>query len=254
MKKKMLLFVLLVSGISLSFNTVFTHEKIKGNLPADTIKSLGLQKKGISTFFKAPNGKTYTVKLEMPLEGLEKDVLDCTTDNFHGIARKMPKTTVVTATAENFSVLKAFLSSLIPDNTISPKLHAMTKAQLEQRAPEEKRDIKLTKVFLIAIKREADNDFHMIIGDGKGNFFNTENSGLVASSPQTLKDVRKRVVTFMGGAFCQSQYQTFSPGIPIELEGSLFYDTEHAPGVIGPASARPVTSWEIHPITNIVFK
>lgn len=254
MKKDFLLFVFLLSVISLSFKTITPHEKITRVMSSDTIKSLTLQKKGRPTFFKAPNGKIYSVKLEMPLEGLETVALDCSTDTFHGVARKTPKTTIVMATPESFPVLKTFLSKLIIDNTISTKLHAMTKAQLEQRVPEERRDIKLTKVFLMAIKREADNDFHMIIGDGNGNFFNTENSGLVATSPKILKYVRKKVLTFMGGAFCQSQYQTFSPGIAIELEGSLFYDTEHAPGVIGPPSARPKTSWEIHPITNIVFK
>ena len=49
-------------------------------------------------------------------------------------------------------------------------------------------------------------------------------------------------------------YTGWGDPVPIYLEGSLFYDTEHRPGVVGPAFARPKTAWEIHPISKILFE
>jgi hypothetical protein len=245
MKKLFFLLSFLVVIVSFSFKSITTisiHSKV---VLADTITSLSKQKIGSKSFFKAPNGKVYQVTFENPSEGLDRDKLHCDTDDFFGTARKTPKTTMVTADLENFNVLKTFLSGLPSDDSMinNPSI----KASPNKRATEEKRNVKLTKVFLIAIKREPDNDY-------QGNFFNTENTGLISSSPQKLKDVRKAIVDFMGGGFCSAKYQKFSPGIPLELEGSLFYDTEHKPGIVGPSDARPKTSWEIHPISNIIFK
>ena len=252
MKKTFILLSFSVAIVSFNFKsipTISVHSKV---VLADTITALSKQKIGSKSFFKAPNGKVYQVTFENPNEGLDRDRLHCDTDDFFGTARKTPKTTLVTADLENFDVLKTFLSGLPGDNSMIK--NPLIKASPNKRVIEEKRNVKLTKVFLIAIKREPDNDYHMIIGDSKGNFFNTENSGLISTSPKKLKDVRKAIVDFMGGGFCSSKYQKFSPGIPIELEGSLFYDTEHKPGIVGPSDARPKTSWEIHPISNIIFK
>jgi hypothetical protein len=35
------------------------------------------------------------------------------------------------------------------------------------------------------------------------------------------------------------------------IEGSLFFDIDHAAGVVGPEGKRPKKAWEIHPITKI---
>ncbi len=252
MKKIMIVPISLLAILSLNFKTNNMLKITKTAMPADTISALNKQKINTKSFFKAPNGKIYEVTFETPTEGLKKEKLDCVTDDFHGKARKIPKTTVVIAKTENFSVLKLFLGGLPKDKLMIE--NPIIESKPNERVIEEKRNVKLTKVFLIAVKREPDNDFHMIIGDASGNFFNTENTGLVSTSPKSLKDVRKKIITFMGGNFCSAKYQKFKPGIPIEIEGSLFYDTEHKPGIVGPADARPLTSWEIHPITNIVFK
>jgi hypothetical protein len=37
----------------------------------------------------------------------------------------------------------------------------------------------------------------------------------------------------------------------VTVEGSLFYDVDHAPGAVGPRDMKPTTAWEIHPITQI---
>lgn len=232
MKNFMIVPILLLASLSFVFkpNTILKSKGI--SIPADTILALNRQKINTKSFFKAPTGKVYEVTFETPPEGLEKEKLDCVTDVFHGTARKTPKTTVVDANMEIFLTLKLFLSGLPKDKLMIE--NTLIKSKPNERVIEEKRNVKLKQVFLIAIKREPDNDFHMIIGDEKGNFLNTENTGLITTSPQKLKDVRKKIITFMGGNFCSAKYQKFSPGIPIEIEGSLFYDTEHKPGIVGP--------------------
>ena len=49
-------------------------------------------------------------------------------------------------------------------------------------------------------------------------------------------------------------YIKFTPAIPVKVQGSLFYDIDHEPGVIGPTGFRPKTAWEIHPVTDIEFE
>ncbi len=217
----------------------------------DTISTVGQQKIGQKAIFRAPNGNTYEITTEDPIQGTEKGIMDCTTDVFHGEARKKPKTSMVTGPKEPFTNLLTFLNQLVPDTVMLA--NKTLKKNPNQRVQKEKRNIALSNVFLYAIKREPDNDFHMIIGDEFGNFFNTENTGLLASSPKILKVVRAKILAFFG-PFCKSKYQLFRPGIPIEIVGSMFYDTEHAPGIVGPESARPKTAWELHPIIDIVFK
>jgi len=39
--------------------------------------------------------------------------------------------------------------------------------------------------------------------------------------------------------------------IAVEVQGSLFYDIDHEPGVVGPLDMQPRTAWEIHPISEL---
>jgi hypothetical protein len=52
-------------------------------------------------------------------------------------------------------------------------------------------------------------------------------------------------------------YDFYLPPVPIEIQGSLFFDMSHARGSKpGPDDLRPdiPTIWEIHPVTRIVFE
>ena len=52
-------------------------------------------------------------------------------------------------------------------------------------------------------------------------------------------------------------YDYYDPPIPVEVEGSLFFDMTHATGQRpGPQSlkSRMPTIWEVHPITKMVFE
>ena len=52
-------------------------------------------------------------------------------------------------------------------------------------------------------------------------------------------------------------YDFYDPPIPIQVEGSLFFDMSHATGQRpGPQSlkSRMPTIWEVHPISSITFE
>jgi hypothetical protein len=226
------------------------------NISLDTVTALKDQQDSLA-IFKSPTGKTYKT---MQVLGDEdsiaslKSALHCEDDNFHGTDRKAAKISLSNAAMESVP-FDNFLGGLVKDNLMIAK--NISRGSTSNRVKEEKRNVKLTGVFLYAIKRESDNDYHVIIGNaGATKFFNIENSGLPPSSAaafQKLKSVRKTIEDFFG-ELCSTKYQVFDPGIPIEVEGSLFYDVDHAPGVVGPAGFKPKTSWEIHPISKIVFK
>jgi len=226
----------------------------------DTLSSLTqLSIAPVKTFFHAPNNTVYEVGLldaEADEEALTAAAaLNCATDNFSGNDRKACKLSLASATMENFTSLNSFLQSLKPDAQMMAD-PAIKKDANNKRVAAEKRNVKVKNVFIFAIKRESDNDYHIIIGDGNNHFFNIECSGLPApqaSSSATLKKVRKQIEDFFG-ELCITKYTTFKPGIKTEITGSLFYDIDHKPGVVGPEGFRPKTAWEIHPISNVIFK
>ena len=126
------------------------------------------------------------------------------------------------------------------------------------RAVEENRNVRVP-AWIYAIKFEADADWHVILGsDPSGTtqtFFNGEVSGLpLASSPDfsTLLRVRKSLAKILGKDLpTGSGYNKYDPPLPVTVEGSLFFDVDHAAGVVGPTGMRPQTAWEIHPITRL---
>jgi hypothetical protein len=234
-----------------SKDTVPTIEKV------DTITAFKNRQDSI-VIFKSLDGRLYkTALIEGDEDSVEsfKAALNCNDDNFSGVDRKIAKTSISSGQIQSLS-FGQFLSGLIPDQDMIDK--NISKDKNSNRVKDEKRNVRLENVFLYAIKRESDNDFHIIIGNQSGTkFFNIENSGLPNSSAsafQKLKSVRKTIEDFFGGELCSTKYRMFEPGVPITVEGSLFYDVDHKPGVVGPEGFKPKTSWEIHPITKIVFE
>jgi hypothetical protein len=86
---------------------------------------------------------------------------------------------------------------------------------------------------------------------------NIEISGLPASGPNRapLKAARDAFKQFLGDNHITAGngYVKITPPIPVTITGSLFYDIDHAPGVVGPNGMRPSTAWEIHPVTELDF-
>ena len=210
--------------------------------------------------FTAPNGKTYEFTYMDPnVEEMERGrdaPLNCDAVNFDGHDRKVAKISLSTAATETFANLGDFLATLQRTNDAFMIDHQLiSRDENNNRVREEKRNVKISSVFLYAIKREPDNDYHIIIGNGRGVFFNIECSGLPGRNSRDynrLLTARNQVEDYFG-VLCNSKYKVFSAGIPVSVRGSLFYDIDHRPGVVGPEGYKPKTSWEIHPIRSIEF-
>jgi len=236
-----------------------------------------------SAVFKAPNGQYYMVyadyeeeivDINVSLEVISKsiNVGNSTSENkacdnaiFDGKDRKVAKISVSSGKMESFGDLDELLSTLLDDEIISNKI--TSSGENSNRVKEEKRNVRIELVWLYTFKVQSDEDYHLIIGSTDdvttANFFNIEISGLPEEGSthyNALYAARKMFFDFfgeeMGACFAKSYSKSlmYKP-IPIEVEGSLFFDKLHyeARGPIGPAWARGDTYWEIHPVTSIKF-
>jgi hypothetical protein len=190
-----------------------------------------------------------------------------TGDSFKGTQRKAAKLSISTAKTENFKDLKNLIHSLAPETDMTGHTPAISKASTSNRVQEEKRNVHV-KAFIYAASREADNDFHLIIGrDPQASpemYMTMELSGLppkTSPSFNKLKAARDAFKKFyddnLGGSLPGLKYDFPDPPIPVDIEGSLFFDITHAAGSRpGPKSlkSRMPVIWEVHPITKMVFK
>jgi hypothetical protein len=184
-------------------------------------------------------------------------------DSFKGQDRLVPKTTIVDAEVEEFPTVAALLEQLLeqfPDDKMAGM--GITRSTNTRVAPE-KRNVRVTG-FIHAFKKEKnDNDYHVILGDGPDAdnpvYMNVEVSGIPVGG---TNDNRKKLVAVrdefkqafgLGRTGPANFFKPHEP-IPVRITGSLFWDVDHKPGVVGPAGMRPKTSWEIHPISQIEFR
>ena len=185
-----------------------------------------------------------------------------TGDDFGGTARKAAKLSISAAKVETFTDVKDLIASLTADSKMIARKPAIGTGATSNRVKEEQRNVHVTG-FIYAASREADNDFHLIIGrDPKATpemYMTMELSGLPpASSPSfaKLKAARDAFKKFFqsqaGGKLPALTYDFYQPPIPVRVEGSLFFDMTHAlgphPGPPSLKSRMPVI-WEVHPIT-----
>lgn len=183
-------------------------------------------------------------------------------DNFAGTARKAAKLSIANAPTERFPDLKALIDSLEPEAHMVQHKPRITTAATSKRVKEEMRNVGV-KAFLYAASREADNDFHLIVGRDPAaapeTYMTMEVSGLPpANSPSFahLKDARDAFQQFFGQKLPALGYDFYQPPIPIAIEGSLFFDMTHSSGARpGPPSlkSRMPTIWEVHPLTAITL-
>jgi len=182
---------------------------------------------------------------------------------FKGSHRKAAKTSVSDASVEGeFSTVWDLWESLPSDADMMEQFDdwAAETGQSKFTAPrfaDEDRNVRV-QAWLYAVKLEDDQDFHVIIGDSPNAdydaYLNVEVSGLpdpANSHTSTLATVRQQLFEILGNSFPRKKYKHLANPIPVEVEGSLFYDIDHGPGTVGPASRRPDTAWEIHPITDL---
>lgn len=183
------------------------------------------------------------------------------TDNrFRGTARKAAKLSIANAQLEQFNDVNKLIATF-PAHATMVKRKISTKAN-SNRVDVEKRNVKV-KAFLYAASLEDDNDYHLIIGrdpDKPAKYMTAEISGLPPNSSaafDALSGARAAYFDFFGNGLPGTSYDFYDPPIPIEIEGSLFWDSSHAKGGRpGPETLRPKMPvvWEIHPVTKIVFE
>jgi hypothetical protein len=183
---------------------------------------------------------------------------ECINAKFAGLSRSKVKTSIVSGNMHTYNTLLQFLNTLPPDVDMEVVVDELSRPW-KDRAIQEQKNVTLKNVFLKAYNREGDNDYHLIICNADQTiFFNAEISGLPgnsAASFQTIKNVRNIFETFPGEKSCGGSYVKFTDPIKIvKLKGSIFFDTDHAAGTVGPLGFRPETAWEIHPVTLIQFE
>ena len=184
-------------------------------------------------------------------------------NSFKGKSRKAAKLSIASGTPEQFDDLKKLIRDLPLDEDMVAHEPLITVAQNSGRVAEEKRNVRVI-AFLYAASREADNDFHLIIGRDPNRspsmYMTVELSGLPPSSSahfNRLKKARDAYKAFFSENLPGLSYDFYDPPIPVEIEGSLFFDMSHAAGSKpGPNSLRDdiPTIWEVHPISKITFE
>jgi len=184
-------------------------------------------------------------------------------DNFAGTARKAAKLSIAPANAETFVDLQGLLKTLPTKSAMKKHKPKITTEANSGRVVEENRNVRLL-LFLYAASREDDNDYHLIFGRDPDStphvYMTAEVSGLPPKSRSSftaLKKTRDAFKAFFGSHLPGSSYDFYDPPIPVEVEGSLFFDMSHATGQgPGPKSLRKdiPTIWEIHPVSSIQFE
>ena len=185
-----------------------------------------------------------------------------TGDNFAGNDRKAAKLSKAKPATKKFNDLKDLIASLAPESTMIKHKPKITTAPTFGRVKEEERNVGVA-AFLYAASREADNDFHLIVGRDHTltpeMYMTVEVSGLPPKGDATLdftdlNAARSAFKKFFGPKLPGGTYDFYDPPIPIKIEGSLFFDITHATGSSpGPHSlkSRMPTIWEVHPLTSI---
>jgi hypothetical protein len=188
-----------------------------------------------------------------------------TGDNYNGTDREASKLSKSNAEVEEFADLKDLIESLPQESVMANHKPKILKIATSGRVKEEQRNVKV-KAFLYASSKEADNDFHMIIGRDPSEtpemYMTMEISGLPPKNNAKfdfadLNNARNSFKKFFGATkLPQAHYDFYHPPIPVEVEGSLFWDATHSTGQRpGPASlkSRMPVIWEVHPVTSITL-
>lgn len=183
----------------------------------------------------------------------------CDSDYFDGSYRWEAKISKSDASLQTYNTLHSFMNTLENDDNMAN--HSTPITTNSARVPEENRNVRLKTAFLYCYSRQTDEDFHLIIGTTQNSttaiYFNVEVSGLPNDDDDTFSAIQRVRENFLIKAqqrLCSSGYYFFDTPKKIELKGSLFFDKEHYNEDIGPASARPLTAWEIHPVTYFKYK
>ncbi len=239
-------------------------------LNIDTIPDLTEQTKA-KDILRLPSGKMIEVEMveevsdeESPeeMETRRGNEFSCVTPVFAGKVRKFSKTVPHSGgRSKSFKSIADLLEWLPSDSSMKFHTPKIESGENSQRVAEEQKNIILKKVFILAIYREEDNDFHVVlcdipVYDGVAALFSAEVSGLpdaaqVSSSTMNeLENVREAITNQLGDLNCGRIFMFKKGGMPVKVKGSLFFDVHHAGQVHGRQGLNPKSAWEIHPITK----
>jgi len=184
-----------------------------------------------------------------------------TGDNYAGTDRKAAKLSIGSGQPpKKFADVASLIKSLPSDASMKKHKPPLRKDATFGRVKEEQDNVNV-KAFLYAASREADNDFHLIIGQDPKSatevYMTMEVSGLPPQNSPAfaqLNAARTAFKQFFGTNLPGLGYDYYNPPRPVEIQGSVFFDITHATGQKpGPPSlkSRMPTIWEVHPVTSI---
>jgi hypothetical protein len=192
------------------------------------------------------------------------DALKCASNIFQGCIRGNVKTTMLSKSATHFKTVKE-LQAVLP-NKASMKSKGISSLETGGRDVEENRNVLVETAYLFAIYKEDDNDYHMIVGSTPNLktavLMNIEISGLPRSANAAIKAKfkipRSRIetVSYFKDIPCKpSPIKLLKTPIVLKnIKGSLFWDSQHSGGGVGPKAARPKSAWEIHPVIDLTVQ
>jgi hypothetical protein len=178
-----------------------------------------------------------------------------------GDDRTAARLSFATSETENFNDVSELMATL-------PSVDEMTKLHIpldddSTRVPQENRNVHV-RGFLYAASRDCNNNFRLIVGldpnSARRMYISMEVSGL--PSPESpafgaLNAARAAYKQFFGAKNLPTAgYHFYQPPIPVEVDGSLFFDATALDNVgiwPGPPSLKSHigTFFEVDPITRI---
>jgi hypothetical protein len=234
-------------------------------------RSTGEPVAGVTRTLVTPKGKIKVTRV-CDREYGDHDAIEVPTtafgatgDTYQGTARRDVKTSVCHGAGERtFATLGELLEWLPDDNERMWNHQPPISNAADSTRVSEEEWLVTVGAFLYAAKHEPDNDYHLILGQAPGDpakFMTVEISGLPKSGHPdraALKLAREEFKSFLGDGTPQgSSYDRYDEPIPVRVTGCLFFDTSHHAGLPnspGPAEMKPGTTWELHPVTEIVFE
>lgn len=179
--------------------------------------------------------------------------------SFAGTARKAAKISIAPGTAQARDLSELITWCRAHDSEMRHHQPAISTAASSARLPEENQNVTVDAWIHFA-KKEADNDYHLIIGTSENAddsaLMNVEISGLPPQQSKSfarLQNARNSFEGMFAGSLSQLQQSGYAKLTPVHVHitGSLFYDIDHAAGVVGPTHYRAKSAWEVHPISSI---
>jgi hypothetical protein len=177
---------------------------------------------------------------------------------FAGNDREAAKTSLAMGNARAFADLSALIDTLESDDDMRNNHNPpISKARMSGRVAEENRNVTVM-AFLVATKKENDNDYHLILAntpEADGPYLTAEVSGLPrmgnSQDKTVLQTARNQYKQLLNDKVPGPRYKLVDPPMAVTVTGSMFYDMDHPAGAVGTGDFVPATSWEIHPITSI---